>query len=92
MKKGGLPNTCFLDRDAPAMKSAITALLEQRIAFHRPSLYQLKIGKWNFYPAKGTIIRDGQEAAEDERGLDAFIGKAAFGRTAAHPDAASIPV
>jgi hypothetical protein len=55
------------------MREAIAALTQAGIVFERPSRYQLKIGPANFYPGTGRIFVDGAEAAEPERGLQAFL-------------------
>jgi hypothetical protein len=43
----------------------------EQIAAVRPTKSQLKVGRMNFYPDKGTIHEDGQPAIRD-RGLHAF--------------------
>lgn len=59
--------------DDTKMRRAIEALNEASIRFARPTKYQLKVGDLNFYPTKGTIFRDRDDTALNERGLDAFI-------------------
>jgi hypothetical protein len=35
--------------------------------------FQIKVGPFNFYPVKGTIMHDSDHKARRERGLEAFI-------------------
>lgn len=62
-----------LPSDDSKMRRAIEALNEAGIRFTRPTKYQLKVDDLNFYPTKGTIFRDGDDAALNERGLEAFM-------------------
>lgn len=55
------------------MRRAIEALTEAGIRFTRPTKYQLKVDDLNFYPTKGTIFRDGDDAVLKERDLEAFM-------------------
>lgn len=50
------------------MAEAVSWLMERNIAVHRPTVYQLKVFEFNFYPDKGTIHIDGRQALP-ERGL-----------------------
>jgi hypothetical protein len=59
--------------DPQPMKDAIDTLNEMDVNFHRPSVYQLKIGDLSFYPGRGTIFRDGTPAAMTEKGLEALV-------------------
>ena len=60
-------------RNDRKMQDAIIALSKKGIGFDRPSLHQLKIDDLSFWPGKGTIFRDGADAPEEERGVDALI-------------------
>jgi hypothetical protein len=53
------------------MERAIRWCLTAGIAVRRPSKHQLKIGKLNYYPVKGTLQYD-EERAMSERGFEAF--------------------
>ena len=44
-------------------------LIERGIPFEQMTDYQLKIGRINFYPGKGTIFRDGDKARYSVIGL-----------------------
>jgi hypothetical protein len=57
----------------PKMQDAMDELTCAGIDFEQTSQYQLKIGDLNYYPAKGTIFRDGDKKALKERGLDALL-------------------
>ena len=52
---------------------AMKALKQEGFPFKRPTEHQLKVGRINFYPGKGTIFFDGNKKAEEETGLAAFI-------------------
>ena len=56
-----------------AMHQASAALARAGVNFQRPSPHQIKVGHFSFYPTKGTIFRDGETAARNERGLPAFL-------------------
>lgn len=45
-------------------------LTERGIPFEQMTDYQLKIGRINFYPGKGTIFRDGDKARHSAIGLE----------------------
>lgn len=60
------------DDDSLEMRDAVFALVRLGLRVRRPSPYQLKIGKLNFYPGKGTIYPDNR-VTMIERGLDHFI-------------------
>lgn len=75
MKSQPLSHDSPLPNDKAAMIYAITALQEAGIQFMRPTLHQLKIGPWNFYPIRGTIFHDGCEKAERESGVAALIAR-----------------
>lgn len=48
-------------------------LEERGIPFKQTSEYQLKIGRINFYPGKGTSFRDGDKARYAVTGLKGLI-------------------
>jgi hypothetical protein len=75
MTRKRFPNDHSLPDDTPAMAKAIATLKDHDIAFIRTSIHQLKIGEWNFYPNRGTLVRDDGSAAETERGLDALLAR-----------------
>lgn len=59
-------------RDSDKMRQAIDWLETQGYSFSRPTEWQLKIGEINFYPDKGTIIRDRGRLPHPDRGLAAL--------------------
>lgn len=63
-----------LPDDPPKMVQAIDRLNSLGIMFERKTLYQLKIDQWNFYPGRGTIVRDGG-LPEQDRGLEALLNR-----------------
>ena len=75
MTRKRFPNDRCLPDDTPAMAKAIGTLKDHDIAFIRTSRFQLKIDEWNFYPDRGTIVRDDGSAAETDRGLDALLAR-----------------
>jgi hypothetical protein len=58
--------------DSAKMQQAIDWLEEQGYPVSRPTEWQLKIGPFNFYPDKGTILRDGDRQPHSGRGLAAL--------------------
>lgn len=60
------------DGDSAETRTLIDWLLANKIYFVRHSRYHLKVDSWNYYIGKGTIFRDDEEAAETERGVEAF--------------------
>lgn len=52
------------------MDQARQWLAEHDIPFKQTSEYQLKIGRFNFYPSKGTSFRDGDKARHGVTGLE----------------------
>lgn len=63
-----------LDLDGPAMRDAIDALNEAGIRFTRQTEHHLKIGAWNYYPARGTLFRDtASHSVMRDIGLDALV-------------------
>ena len=66
--------------DSPRMREAIDQLEALCVTLYRPTDYQLKVGKLNFYPDKGTIQFDACPALA-ERGLHAFLALIKAGRT-----------
>lgn len=65
-----------LNRDRNRVTSYVwEAFHALQAAGHRPRIcspHHLKVGRYNFYPRRGTIIGD-EEMARPERGLAAFI-------------------
>lgn len=72
-----------------AMHQASAALARAGVHFQQPSGFQLKVGPFSFYPTKGTIFRDGETGARNERGLPAFL---LILRDTGHADANDKPV
>jgi hypothetical protein len=48
-------------------------LVEHGIPFKQMTEYQLKIGRINFYPGKGTSFRDGDKTRHAVKGLEGLI-------------------
>jgi hypothetical protein len=55
------------------MDQARQWLAEHGVPFMQTSDYQLKIGRINFYPGKGTCFRDGDKARHGSNGLGGLI-------------------
>lgn len=72
-----------------AMHQAAAALTRAGVHFHQPSGFQIKVGRFSFYPSKGTIFRDGEMHAREVRGLPAFLRLL---RDEGHADANDKPV
>ncbi|MFG1437781.1 hypothetical protein V5F38_01090 [Xanthobacter sp. V0B-10] len=75
MSRSIFPSDAPLPDDPPRMAHAIHRLNALGICFERKTAYQLKIDEWNFYPGRGTIVRDGHPAAEPDRGLAALLAR-----------------
>ncbi len=75
MSRSIFPSDAPLPDDPPRMVHAIHRLNALGIGFERKTAYQLKIDEWNFYPGRGTIVRDGHPAAEPDRGLAALLAR-----------------
>lgn len=73
MSRSIFPSDAPLPDDPPRMAHAINCLNALGICFERKTAYQLKIDEWNFYPGRGTIVRDGHPAAERDCGLAALL-------------------
>lgn len=58
---------------SPTVQHALRRLYEAGVRFDLKTVHQIKVDDLNFYPAKGTIFRDGDPGALDQDGLDAFI-------------------
>ena len=56
-----------------AMLQATAALARAGVRFQQKTGFQLKVGPFSFYPGKGTIYRDGDLQAFEEKGLPAFL-------------------
>lgn len=56
-----------------SMDQARQWLSERDVPFRQTSAYQLKIGRINFYPSKGTSFRDGDKARHAVTGLEGLI-------------------
>lgn len=54
--KSSLPLRC--DGDLPHMLEVINWAQAQGLPIRRPSIYQLKIGPWNYYPSRTTFNTD----------------------------------
>lgn len=63
------------DVDGPEMRDAIDALNAAGVRFTRQTEHQLKIGPWNYYPARGTLFRDGENHVTRQVGLDALLAR-----------------
>ena len=57
-----------------AMAAAEAWLRRAGIRFTRKTTFQLKIGRVNYHPARGSIFVDGEPGQRGERGLDALAG------------------
>lgn len=73
-----------LNRDRNRVTSYVwEAFHALQAAGHHPRIcspYHLKVGRYNFYPNRGTILCD-EEVARPERGLAAFVDLLAAART-----------
>lgn len=56
----------------PEMLKSIHALEVRNVAYTRPTRYQLKVGRLNFWPGRGTIVED-EIGRLESTGLDAFL-------------------
>ena len=54
------------------MRTAVSWLFDVKAPFVRTSPTQLKVGRINFYPDKGTIYFEGDRAPLPQRGLHPF--------------------
>ena len=64
------------DRVSISEREMALALKELEELGYRPikcSTHQLKIGPYNYYPAKRTIFKDLESKARNQRGLSEFI-------------------
>lgn len=79
MRFSRLPKAEIRLNDPPAMRTAITFLIQQGVDVRRPpkSDFQLKLDEnTNYYPSKGTLFVDGDAAPWPETGqaaLEAWI-------------------
>jgi hypothetical protein len=55
------------------MQQATDYLDHEGIRYFQPSEYQIKVGRYNFWPCSGTICLDGASSREGQSGLHAFI-------------------
>lgn len=55
------------------MRKAASVLKANGIRFQIKTIHQIKVGKLNFYPTRGTIFRDGDAGALKHNGLEAFL-------------------
>lgn len=55
--------------DTARMKEALKYFDDRGILFTRKTAWQIKHGKINFYPDRGTIFVDGENGARKETGL-----------------------
>jgi hypothetical protein len=58
--------------DSKAFNNANDMLESIGVRYSRPTRYQLKIGKINYYPATGKTHIDGYSKAQSKRGLEAL--------------------
>ncbi len=75
MRFSRLPPAEIRPNDPPAMRAAITYLIEQGVDVRRPpkSDFQLKLDEnTNYYPSKGTLFVDGDAAPLPETGQAAL--------------------
>ena len=73
-------NLIFSDDDL-SMLEAITKLNCAGVTFTRTSKHQIKVGDLSYYPTRGTIFRDGDAGAMDDRGLEVFMTLICSSRT-----------
>lgn len=73
MKRPATSNPKAQLNDTDKMHAAIEALDADGVRFSRLTQYQLKVGDFSFYPGTGSIFRDGDGNAWEQRGLNAFI-------------------
>ncbi len=71
MKYQSHPGPASNEDDTQAMRDALVWLRNKKVAFRRPSKYQLKVGLLNFYPDRGTIQVDGCRRKE-KGGFEVF--------------------
>jgi hypothetical protein len=62
-----------LPGDSDAHKRAISALQARGITPHRPKESQIKVGCWNYYPDRQTLLKDGGKS--EKATLAAFLEK-----------------
>ncbi len=60
-----------LPGDSTAVKQAIAALQARDITPHRPSREQIKVGSYNYYPDRQTLLIDG--GTSEKATLDTFL-------------------
>ena len=73
MKRPATFNPKAEPNDTKEMRDAIGALNAEGVRFARPSTYQLKIDDLSFYPATGSIFRDGDDKAWEQFGLNVLL-------------------
>lgn len=59
--------------DSEAMERAKTAMRAVKMPFRQTNPYQIKNGRLNFYPDRGTIFRDGDRSKLEEQGIIEFM-------------------
>lgn len=59
--------------DSPAFRQAVAALQARDITPHRPSRQQLKVGPYNYYPDRQTLLKDG--GTSEKATLAAFVAE-----------------
>lgn len=64
--------------DSPAFTQAIAALRARDITPHRPSRQQLKVGCYNYYPDRQTLLKDGETS--ERATLATFLEKVSGAR------------
>jgi hypothetical protein len=77
-----------------AMREAVEWLRRHGVPFDQPSDHHLKIGRVNYWPATGTVMRDGDCGPFKVPGLDGLarvLGLGGAGRGSSRRPAAALP-
>lgn len=53
-----------LPRDSPAFKRTVAGCQALGITPHRPKEPQIKVGCWNYYPDRQTLLKDGGKSVK----------------------------
>lgn len=70
-----------LPGDSPAHKRTVAGCEALGITPHRPDRPQIKVGCWNYYPDRQTLLKDGGKS--EKATLATFLEKVS--QAAAHP-------
>lgn len=70
-----------LHGDSAAFRQAVAGCQARGIKPQRPSRSQIKVGCWNYYPDRQTLLKDGGKS--EKATLAAFLQKVS--QAAAHP-------